>query len=436
MKVLIIAKWFAPMNIIGAVRPYNFADGLHKLDAKVTVVTSELEPNKEELDFNYSVVRVPYGKIEAWNKGRIQAGKTSSTTVASSSNTTPQKRTRLVAFLRRIAAQVLTVAEAFEWSGIAFKKCCEIIKQDKPDLILTTYGPIDTVLVGLKLKSKFSKIKWVADIRDALDAQQQQSWRRKIYIMIQRKMVKKSDAMITVCSALTEKYSSLAKKHNRNVPVYTIVNGFEDGTATEKPENDGILRIGYTGSLYGGLRKMDAIFEALSEIEKETGATAPVKVCYAGPGGEEFIGQAKAYGAEKYAENFGMLDRKSALSLQEKSDILCVVSWNTKKEKGILTGKFPEYLRLKKPVLALISGDVAGAELTERIDELKVGFSYEYVNKSTDFIKFIVWLKKAIHAKKENKNVCPDIKLNLIEEYSYKNLSKQLFETLESIVSK
>lgn len=435
MKVLIIAKWFAPMNIIGAVRPYNFAEGLYNLDAKVTVVTTELEPDKEELDFNYNVVRVPYGKIEAWNKRRIQSVKASST-ATSSSNATPQKRNRIVAFLRRVAAQVLTVAEAFEWSGIAFEKCCEIIKQDRPDLILTTYGPIDTVLVGLKLKSKFSDIKWVSDIRDALDAQQQQYWRRMLSTIIQRKMVKKSNAMITVCSALSDKYAALAKRRKRNTPVYTIVNGYEAKVANEQPENDGVLRIGYTGSLYGGLRKMDAVFEALSEIEKEASEALPVKVCYAGPEGEEFIGQAKAYGAEKYAENFGMLDRKSALSLQEKSDILCVVSWNTKKEKGILTGKFPEYLRLKKPVLALISGDVAGAELTERIENLSVGFSYEYINKSTDFIKFKEWLKEAISAKKENKNVCPDIKLDLIEEYSYKNLSKQLLETLNGIVSK
>jgi hypothetical protein len=422
------------MNVIGAVRPYNFAKELSNLGFQVTCVTGELESGKTERDINFDICRVECGAIECWNKNRVQKGRN----VQSSAQKTAtyKKPNRAIAVLRRTAAQVLTVCEAIEWSSLAVKKCVDIINEDKPDLIFTTYGPLDTVLVGLKLKKRFKNIKWVSDMRDAMDAEQQQWWRKKLFSIIQNKMLKNANAVVTVCRALAKKYTLILEKYKKNTEVFVVENGYEEIPTTTLPIKDGVLRIGYTGSLYGGLRKMDALFDALSFLERKFGEEVPVKVCYAGTDGAELLYQAKKYNAEKYVVDYGMVDRVEALHIQETSDILCVLSWNTKKEQGILTGKFPEYLRLKKPVLALIDGDMPNSELTERINELNMGFSYEYINKTIDFIKFAEWLKNAVLFKKENKNVCPNIKLELLEEYSYTNLSKKLLETLNGIVSK
>ncbi len=435
MKILVIAKLFVPLNTIGAIRPYNFAKELSANGVEVTCVTSELEIGKTDLDFSFNVCRVPGGKVEAWNKRRINQNKTANTAPTEAATTT-KKPSRAVAFLRRTAAQVIGMIETLEWSKNATKKCLELIKQDKPDLILTTYGPIDTVLVGLKLKRKCPDVQWVSDIRDALDASQVQFWRVEFNKMVQRRMLKTADVMITVSKTLSEKYSLLCHKRKRNVPIYVIPNGYEETPALEQPANDGILRIGYTGDLYGGLRKMDAVFEALSLLEKESGKPVGVEVHYAGVDGVEVMRQAEKYGAQKYVTNYGMIERKKALSLQEKCDVLCVVSWNTKTEKGIITGKFPEYLRLKKPVLALISGEVPGAELTEKINELRVGFSYEYVKRNEDFENLVEWLRTAIDAKIQGKDLCPDIDLNSVEEYAYSKLSMSLLEKLDVTLKK
>ena len=362
MKILIVTKLFPPMNVIGAVRPFNFAKELSELDVAVTCVTGELENGKEETYFNFNLHRVNYGPIERWNRKRVQKGKIKTTQTAQQPNTPHKKPPKIKAFLRRTIAQVLTVLESIEWSALATKKCVDIINNDKPDLILTTYGPLDTVLIGLKLKRKFRDIKWVSDMRDAMDAEQQQWWRKKLLGIIQNKMLKNADAVTTVCRALGKKYTSILERYNRNTKVYVIENGYDNSPIVAQPLKDGTLRIGYTGSLYNGLRKMDAVFNALSKLEMEYGEEIPVKVCYAGSESVQLLSQAKQYNAEKYVVDYGMVDRKEALRIQEESDILCVLSWNTKKEQGILTGKFPEYLRLRKPVLALIDGDLPCAE--------------------------------------------------------------------------
>ena len=197
-----------------------------------------------------------------------------------------------------------------------------------------------------------------------------------------------------------------------------------------------MLRIGYTGSLYNGLRKMDAIFDVLSSLEMEFGQEVPVKVCYAGSESGQVLSQAKRYNTEKYVVDYGMVDRKEALHIQEESDILCVLSWNTKNEQGILTGKFPEYLRLRKPVLALIDGDLPCAELTERINELNIGFSFEYMDKNVSNSQLSEWLKNAIYCKRNNIDICSDIKLDMIKEYSYLKLVKRLYDVLTTMLSK
>ena len=59
------------------------------------------------------------------------------------------------------------------------------------------------------------------------------------------------------------------------------------------------------------------------------------------------------------------------------SDILLLLTWNDNHSKGILTGKFFEYLLFKKPILGIVSGNVPNSETYELINRLKVGFCYE-----------------------------------------------------------
>src|SRR5207248_1380751 len=52
------------------------------------------------------------------------------------------------------------------WVKFAVKKAIEIIEKEKIETILISSPPHSSQLIGLKLKKKFSSLKWIADLRD------------------------------------------------------------------------------------------------------------------------------------------------------------------------------------------------------------------------------------------------------------------------------
>ena len=193
------------------------------------------------------------------------------------------------------------------------------------------------------------------------------------------------------------------------------------------------MRIGYTGSLYNGIRRVDALFEAIQQIENEMNDIS-IEFHYAGVNSTDFMQQANRYGVQKIVVDHGVLEKDKALALQEKCDILCVVSWNTKKEQGVLTGKFPEYLRLGKPIIALTSGEMPHAELTQRVREMNLGCAFEYVNRERDFPELVKYLHKSLDEKKAGIQLGNGQDRAAIKRYSYDFLAPTLEKLMLELV--
>ena len=179
---------------------------------------------------------------------------------------------------------------------------------------------------------------------------------------------------------------------------------------------------------------MSELFRCLHDLEQQWGTALPIEVHQAGPDGDLLEEKAQRQHAEKYLIMHGMLSKVEALRLQEQCDILCVLTWNTRKEQGILTGKFFEYLRLRKPILAIITGNLANAELTKRIADLNIGLSYECVRRDADFPKMKQWLETCMEKKKANLPLIDEINEPLAQSYSYKEIAKQLEKVLCALV--
>ena len=89
------------------------------------------------------------------------------------------------------------------------------------------------------------------------------------------------------------------------------------------------------------------------------------------------------YSLSDVLEDHGQVARTKALELQNGADVFLVLSWNTKKAKGILTGKFFEGIRAKKPMIAVVEGDIPESELKLLDRQYHYGFCYEASDKST-----------------------------------------------------
>lgn len=430
MRILVVSRWYAPRNIIGAVRPTQLCKYLARNGNEVLCIVEDyLEDEfKDESILPVVVKRVATGRVGAYS---LKHSKKSYDTKQNSLNSTvtPSNKSRLVKVIRRHLASIMHIIDEFEWTRNALKVIEDSADLFKPEVIITSYGPESSVLIGRKFKKRHKDILWISDMRDPMTHSQQTLFRKMFNGHLEKQMAKTADAITTVSDSLGDKYRN--EFDHSNVGVF--VNGFDpEDSCDDLSINDGVLRIGYTGSLYSGKSKMDALFEAIKSIEVSTERHVPIELHYAGGNGREFLELSNKYGVVSYVVNHGLLSKVEAQRLQEKCDILCVLTWNTLNERGVLTGKFPEYLRLKKNILALISGDIPEAELSKRIRDLQCGFSYEYCSDDSCFTKLVDWLLNMIRLK-ENGSLLFTNDYSEIENYSYQEITTRFDKFLKSI---
>ena len=435
MNIIIVSELFHPQKSIGAVRLYNFATELAAMGHKVFCVISANEEMPDSTETcNLKLFPVPDGSLGMKRtQYEKQADAPSAPKAERTVATAPVKPSAIQAWLRGTAAQAWVMAAEYERYRNACRICSKIMDQEHIDLLLTSYGPIANLQVGLKMKKKYPRIPWVSDMRDPADSGQLQFFWRQRGAFLQKKMLYRADKVVTVCDGISDRFRAMLPEHARG-KVVTITNGYREEPALSIPAEDGVLRIGYTGDLYIGKRDMSELFRCLRELEQQRGMRLPVEVHHAGPDSGTILEQARKYDCEKYVVAHGSIPKTEALRLQEQCDILCVLTWNTKKEQGVLTGKFFEYLRLRKPILAIITGNLANAELTKRIADLNIGLSYECVRGDADFPKMKQWLETCMEKKKANLPLIDEINEPLAQSYSYKEIAKQLEKVLCSLV--
>ena len=131
-----------------------------------------------------------------------------------------------------------------------------------------------------------------------------------------------------------------------------IYNGYdhEDQLPEAISQSDKIVRLVYTGELYNGKRDLSPLFQAISTLLKEQKIQPEdIEIIYAGKSGDCFVSQISCFPGIKYT-NCGFISRQDALALQSGADLLLLASWCEPNEKEVLTGKFFEYLQMKKPI--------------------------------------------------------------------------------------
>ena len=152
------------------------------------------------------------------------------------------------------------------------------------------------------------------------------------------------------------------------------------------------------------------------------------KICfdYAGPHFEMLQEQAQKYGVEAILVNHGFVSRGEAAQLQSKCDIFLVLTWNTREEKGVLTGKFYEGIRARKPILSLVSGDVPDSELNTLNEKYHYGFCCEESSGNAGTEKLKCWILDAYNRKQLGQSPVYKPEEGLFTDFTYKGLAQRL----------
>lgn len=429
MKILIITTYYPPDTAIAAVRPYMFAKYLSKMGHQVTVLRSGLldytadrsliEGNADVRVISYMGENSPAERFERGEEVQTQFSK-------------PSKGTdKLPYALRKTADQAFRAAKSMMVGmkvvrakrRFAMQKACiDSLAGEHFDAVFATFAQLENIYAGKYAAKKFG-CKWILDLRDPIARRSDGNyitylrWKR-----IQEKAIRSADVCTAVSDGVAEKVCEGTDKK-----VITLYNGYDDDTVPEnEAPDDGILRFCYTGVMYKN-RSSSPLFCAIRRLA-DLGKLDLTKVRfeYAGPHFEMIREQAKQYNVEGILVNHGFVSKMEVAKIQARCDVFVVLTWNTAYEKGVLTGKFFEGIRARKPILTMVSGDAPNSELSVLNQKYHYGFCYEECAASPEQEKLSQWVEDAYIRKREGKPLHYAPRDALFEDFTYQKLTAKL----------
>ncbi len=227
------------------------------------------------------------------------------------------------------------------------------------DTIISTGPPHSMHLIGLGLKKHFPKINWVADFRDPwtqIDFYHELlpgKWADSRHKKLEKSVLQTADHVITVSKACAEGLQDIAE---RKVDVVTNGFIFPEFNAQEV-QLDKAFTIAHFGSMPNARNPM-ALWKALQGAIKINPAIAEhLQLKLVGPVDFQIIEDIKKHQLERNMKLIPSVSHAESLVMQRSAQILLLVANNAGNVKGILTGKFFEYLGAKRPILAIGMAD-------------------------------------------------------------------------------
>lgn len=272
------------------------------------------------------------------------------------------------------------------------------------DTVISTGPPHSTHLIAIALKRKLG-IKWVADFRDPwtqIDFYEQLLPGEKAdqkHKRLEKMCLEEADRVVTVSNACAEGLELIGKRK-----VDVITNGYEfpefDPT---KVTLDDKFTISHFGSMPFARNPL-ALWKALEIIvsENETFKNN-LRIRLIGTVDHKVIRSAEEHGLSSFIEIIPPVSHSESIAMQRSTQLLLLVANNTGNVKGILTGKFFEYLGAQRPIVAI---GLHGSDLESAINSTKAGCFVDFEDSVnlTENIRssFENYQKNALYSSVEN----------------------------------
>ena len=295
---------------------------------------------------------------------------------------------------------------------------------DNPvDAIITTGPPHSMHMIGLGLKKRFPNLTWIADFRDP--------WTKiyyhkdlkltklsnKIHHDLEKKIVQSADAMVVVSKGMESDFLKLSPKKLK-----IITNGFDENDfPKEKIELNKKFAISYIG-LLTKYQNPETLWKVLSELCSENSEfSEDLQLVFAGNRDNSVDKSLQNYNLNKYITEHGYVSHDKAIELQRSTQVLLLLLINDKETaKGVLTGKFFEYIAANRPILAIGSTE---SNIAEILTETQAG-------KIADYDDAELTKKIILEYYKQYKNANLKIESSSTKQFSRRNLTFQLTELL------
>jgi glycosyltransferase involved in cell wall biosynthesis len=360
MKLLIAAYYYPPLLTGGTMRPEKMGKYLARFGHDVAILTHTYGKDVIETG-NPRVIRF---RDISYNKDRKGF------------------RKKMQWLVLRVITEFLNKSGVYHsiytwWKRRVIKNSDTVIGQVKPDVIIATYPPVETLEIGIYLAKKYN-IPLVADFRDGLmfepiETKRMRQYRciREKYAAIEKEAALYSAAIISIARPITDYYRETYHPPHAEV----ISNAFDpedlEGLPGDIRFDASDFNIVFTGrfGLSDKYNRVDFFFAAVRLLlEKEKGLEKKIKIHLVGEYRKDELLELKDLIDRGVIVLHGFVERKKSLAFQRAADLLLIITLPDRRSST--SAKIFEYLYAGRPILALTHKTV----LEDIIRETKTGW--------------------------------------------------------------
>ncbi|MFT3753410.1 MAG: glycosyltransferase [Paludibacter sp.] len=311
------------------------------------------------------------------------------------------------------------------WIRPSVRFLTDYLQKNPVDAIITTGPPHSMHLIGMGLKKNFPAIPWIADFRDPwtnIDFYKDLnlSWiSDKIHHRLEKKVIRKADSIVVVSNGMKDEYELLKPKR-----IQVISNGYDESDVQKAAiDLDLKFSISHIGTL-NAARNPKRVWQVFSELCRENlNFKNDLQIQLVGKVDFSVLEEIKQFNLTDNLLKIDYLSHSEAIAKQQSSQVLLLLINNSSNAKGILTGKFYEYLAAQRPILAIgpIDGDAAQV-LSETGAGKMVGFEDEKATKEA--------ILEYYNRYKENSL---KVETTSVERFSRRSLTGELADLLKNL---
>lgn len=446
-RVLMAAYFFPPLSGSGVFRSIKFAKYLTQFGWEPTVISTDQPPNGwnfadasqlKEIPAGMQVVRIPdgvsTGRETLMSMERIQRILNFLHSILRFSPVADWIYSHVFQNEKGIRRLLNFPCTALSWAYDVIQYIEKNMDPDEFQVVYTTSGPYSAHLIGFYLQQKYG-IPWVADYRDPWtfnaykkDYDPSDAGNRLLY-ELEKVLLHQADCNLTIGDSFIPSYVEQFQLPQEKI--VSITNGYDEDdfamlhipqTRTDK------FTINYSGLLYTQQRHITPILKAIRQLREEKEIDlSKVRFRVIGEAETGKIEEAGKYGLESIIDFKGYLSHQEALQANLDANLLLLLVGDEPKFKSVYTGKFFEYLRSGRPILALApEGSAVGETLRES------GHGEAYLSTQLSEIKAMILRE---YRKWEQGEVSELLHSPAIERFERRALTEQLSGVLSAVVS-
>lgn len=431
-KVLIITYYWIPSGGAGVQRWVKFAKYLRQYGWEPIIYTPK-NPEYPSIDHSFekdiptdiTVLKTPIW--EPYNVYRNLTGKKNQAINAGfiSENKKQGWKDKLSIWIR---GNFLIPDPRRFWIKPSIRFLSDYLNENPVDAIITTGPPHSMHLIGMGLKKSFPLLPWVADFRDPwtnIDFYKDLNltWLAdKIHHKLEREVIQNADTVLVVSRGMEEEFAPMKPRK-----LQVITNGYDESDVQVGTlALDAKFSISHIGTL-NAARNPRTVWKVLSEICAENNDfKKDLQIQLVGKVDYSVLQDIQSYGLQEQLLKIDYLSHSEAIAKQNTSQVLMLLINQSGNAKGILTGKFFEYLAAKRPILAVGPTDGDAAVV---LNETSAGIMVDFADEQET--------KKAIqNYYSRYKNGTLSVQSESVERFSRRSLTSELAGLLDGFGKK